>query len=213
MNQRRQLNIRLDNEPELYEAIKDQAHRMNVSISAFIVMSLKSSLDWQIPFDAAVLLKRIQNLETEVVYLKQRDIQVQQTEEKNAREFNLIRACIDRVNEYVGYLLLSVRENLERSTKNYPKSQQSRKTVQPKSQSEPYEVYSNQDCEPFVYQPTMESLDFQAFHSAMAEDYKGKLHPSKTSEVDLKFIETLISELNSSTENDYKLVCTKEENE
>ena len=85
MNQRRQLNIRLDNEPELYEAIKDQAHRMNVSISAFIVMSLKSSLDWQIPFDAAVLLKRIQNLETEVVYLKQRDIQVQQTEEKNAR--------------------------------------------------------------------------------------------------------------------------------
>ncbi len=59
----------------------------------------------------------------------------------------------------------------------------------------------------------MESLDFQAFNSAMAEDYKGKLHPSKTSEVDLKFIETLISELNSSTENDYKLICTKKENE
>lgn len=66
MSDRRQLNIRLDKEPELYEAIKDQAHRLDVSISAFITMALKSALDWQIPFDAPALLKRTQALEKTV---------------------------------------------------------------------------------------------------------------------------------------------------
>ena len=66
MSERRQLNVLLDNEPELYEAIRDQAHQMNVSVSAFIVMALKSALDWQIPFDAPALLKRTQALEKTV---------------------------------------------------------------------------------------------------------------------------------------------------
>ncbi len=42
-----------------------------------------------------------------------------------------------------------------------------------------------------LYRPTMESLDFQAFHSPIAEDYKGEFYSSKTSEVDLKSIENL----------------------
>lgn len=106
MNERRQLNIRLDNEPELYEAIRDQAHRMNVSMSAFIVMALKSALDWQIPFDAAALLKRVQGLETEVaglkkreeeqrLALKRRDAQIQQTEDKIMNEISQLKFYVD----------------------------------------------------------------------------------------------------------------------
>jgi hypothetical protein len=71
MNDRRQLNIRLDNEPELYEAIKEQSRRMNTSVTALIVAALKSSLEWQMPFDAATLLKRIQIMETEINDLRQ----------------------------------------------------------------------------------------------------------------------------------------------
>jgi predicted nucleic acid-binding Zn-ribbon protein len=106
MNERRQLNIRLDNEPELYEAIRDQAHRMNVSMSAFIVMALKSALDWQIPFDAAALLKRVQGVETEVaglkkreeeqrLALKRRDAQIQQTEDKIMNEISQLKFYVD----------------------------------------------------------------------------------------------------------------------
>ena len=77
MNDRRQLNIRLDNEPELYEAIKEQSRRMNTSVTALIVAALKSSLEWQMPFDSATLLKRIQIMETEIDDLKQSNQQLQ----------------------------------------------------------------------------------------------------------------------------------------
>jgi hypothetical protein len=110
MNERRQLNIRLDNEPELYEAIRDQAHRMNVSMSAFIVMALKSALDWQIPFDAAALLKRVQVLETEIaalkkreaeqgVALKRRDAQIQQMQDKTMSEITQLKFYVDFLKE------------------------------------------------------------------------------------------------------------------
>lgn len=78
MSDRRQLNIRLDNEPELYEAIKEQSRRMNTSVTALIVAALKSSLEWQMPFDSATLLKRIQIMETEVNDLRESNQQLEE---------------------------------------------------------------------------------------------------------------------------------------
>jgi hypothetical protein len=42
-----QLNIRLDKNPELYEAVKAQAQLEGVSINDFAVNALKASLGWE----------------------------------------------------------------------------------------------------------------------------------------------------------------------
>lgn len=66
MKERLQLNIRMDNEPELYAAVKEKAQEMNTSISSFVVASLKAALAWQMPFDAAKILERLNEMEKQV---------------------------------------------------------------------------------------------------------------------------------------------------
>jgi len=66
MKERLQLNIRMDNEPELYAAIKEKAYEMNTSVSSFVVASLKASLAWQMPFDAPKILERLNEMEKQV---------------------------------------------------------------------------------------------------------------------------------------------------
>ncbi len=49
---RLQLNIRMDNEEELFNAIKARAEQMNTTVTDVTIAALKHSLGWQIPADA-----------------------------------------------------------------------------------------------------------------------------------------------------------------
>lgn len=67
---RLQLNIRMDNEPELHEAIKKRAEELNTTVTELTIAALKHSLGWQIPVDALAMLRKINNLEDEIRKIK-----------------------------------------------------------------------------------------------------------------------------------------------
>jgi hypothetical protein len=48
-----QLNIRLDKNPDLYEAIKAQAQLEGISINDFAINALKASLGWETKLPSA----------------------------------------------------------------------------------------------------------------------------------------------------------------
>jgi hypothetical protein len=69
---RRQLNIRLDNYPFLYDAIKETAHQRQVSVSSLVVESLRLGLAFPQGGTPMVLHDRIDRLEQEVAALRRR---------------------------------------------------------------------------------------------------------------------------------------------
>ena len=66
-----QLNVRMDKEEELYEALKDKAESLNTTLSDLTIAALRHSLGWQIPADAIAMLKKINTNESEIKKLKQ----------------------------------------------------------------------------------------------------------------------------------------------
>ncbi len=65
-----QLNVRMENEQELYEALRDKAESLNTTISELTLAALKASLGWQIPADAIAMLNKINANESEIRKLK-----------------------------------------------------------------------------------------------------------------------------------------------
>lgn len=45
--ERVQLNLRLDGQKELYEAVKAEATRQNTSVNSFVINALKAALGWE----------------------------------------------------------------------------------------------------------------------------------------------------------------------
>lgn len=45
--ERLQLNLRLDGQKELYEAVKDAAARQDTSVNTFVINALKAALGWE----------------------------------------------------------------------------------------------------------------------------------------------------------------------
>ncbi|WP_157134113.1 hypothetical protein WH8501_30940 (plasmid) [Crocosphaera watsonii WH 8501] len=70
-NERIQLNIRMDNEPELYEKIKERASILNSSVNEFVINALSVAVGWSIPVDAVKMLEKINQLEKRVQKLEQ----------------------------------------------------------------------------------------------------------------------------------------------
>lgn len=71
-NKRIQLNVRMEHEEELYEAVKEKAQQMNTTISEITIAALKASLGWQIPADAVAMLNKINANESEIRRLKKK---------------------------------------------------------------------------------------------------------------------------------------------
>lgn len=67
---RLQLNIRMDNEEELFNAIKERAEQLNTTVTDVTIAALKHSLGWQIPADAIAMLNKINANESEIKKLK-----------------------------------------------------------------------------------------------------------------------------------------------
>lgn len=85
MKDRKQLNLRLDNEGELLEEIKEAARLQNISLNQFVINALKLSLGQ--PIESArqgldVVLDRVENLEKSVQSLH---VQVAQLGEEKAQ--------------------------------------------------------------------------------------------------------------------------------
>ena len=66
MSKRIQLNVRMENEAELYEALRDKAELLNTTISELTIAALKASLGWQIPADAIAMLNKINANESKI---------------------------------------------------------------------------------------------------------------------------------------------------
>ena len=47
MTERIQLNLRLDGNRELFEAVKAEAARLDTSVNSFVINALKTVLEWQ----------------------------------------------------------------------------------------------------------------------------------------------------------------------
>lgn len=70
MSKRIQLNVRMDNEQELYEELKIKAEQLNTTVSDLTIAALKHSLGWQISADAIAMLKKINALEFQMKKLQ-----------------------------------------------------------------------------------------------------------------------------------------------
>ena len=69
----------MDNEEELFNAIKARAEQLNTTVTDIMIAALKHSLGWQIPADAIAMLNkinanesRIKKLENELEALKKK---------------------------------------------------------------------------------------------------------------------------------------------
>ena len=56
----------MDNEEELFNAIKARAEQMNTTVTDVTIAALKHSLGWQIPADAIAMLNKINANESKI---------------------------------------------------------------------------------------------------------------------------------------------------
>ena len=63
---RKQLNIRMENKSELYDALKQKAEELNTTMTDLTIAAIEFSLGWQIPVDAIAMLNKINVNESKI---------------------------------------------------------------------------------------------------------------------------------------------------
>jgi len=108
MKERLQINIRLDHDPELYEAVRAKAMEMNLSISAYVANALRASLGWQIPVDSEQILTYVRQLDSSSQQQKER---LKTLEFESKEQWDEIKAEIESLRAFL-------REKREKYDKN-----------------------------------------------------------------------------------------------
>ena len=98
MKERLQINIRLDHDPELYEAVRAKAAEMNLSISAYVANSLRASLGWQVPVDSKQILTYVRQLDSSSQQQKER---LETLESESKEQWDRITAQIRDLHDFL----------------------------------------------------------------------------------------------------------------
>ena len=67
MSDRIQFNVRLDNYPELYEAIKGSAEKQGLTLNEFAVRAFHHALGWEVEYRSPALRAELQGMVAEML--------------------------------------------------------------------------------------------------------------------------------------------------